>query len=208
MKVKRINRNAVRLVSGGILGHLGKKTENWIINSISKIIWPLIKLLTKICHNYTAVESLQRSSRGPPAPRHPLFPGDKKVKNPNHFSVSQQRPLVAMRGSVCFPPFNSQKVSFVCLLSPSLSAASLLLHRTHQKWEMLWFCHLQVHWEEYWKRNSRHAVLANTDGPIRLKRFLKSISCLQRGLILSFLQLQFQFVTRHPEILQPRILVM
>lgn len=110
-------------------------------------------------------------------------------------------------GSVFFQRWTLKSQKFVCLLLLRCPAVSLPLHRTYQTWEILWFCLLRVRWEKYWKKNSRHTVWEQIDGHIRLLTFLPDIiSCLQWGLILSFLQLQFQFVTCRPEILQPTIL--
>lgn len=110
-------------------------------------------------------------------------------------------------GSVFFQRWTLKSQKFVCLLLLRCPAVSLPLHRTYQTWEILWFCLLRVRWEKYWKKNSRHTVWEQIDGHIRLLTFLPdTISCLQWGLILSFLQLQFQFVTCRPEILQPTIL--
>lgn len=58
------------------------------------------ELYAQTCQDYIAVESLQRNSRGPPVPQHPLFPGDEKEKNPKRIRISYQRALVASGSSV------------------------------------------------------------------------------------------------------------
>lgn len=184
--MKSKSRNAVRPIFGGILGHLGKKTgkKNWITNCIPEIVfyrfdlsWTPHQNLWELYCCWKSAEKLQGST-STPASFVSWRQERGKSKSLHQASFSSNAEVSKVKSWSAYYHRGAQLHHFVCIG-----------HARNLKSFDFFFYKFVENRTEKVGTLCEHRQTVTSD----CCHFLTStgISCLQWGLILSFLQLQF-----------------